>query len=218
MVDTLRVRTSKDFGRTWDDARDVGVPKGFLPKTPPLKLSDGRIVLPLYTDWNASSFAVTSKDNGLTWGQPRPIIFLFGTQPTIIERSDSTLFALTRAGTWPRKAWQAVSKDIGISWKEQRTSNVNNPGSSLEMLKLKNGHVVLAFNNSRIDRSSISVALSYDEGRTWPYIKQIEFREKHNFQYPSVMQDSLGLIHIVYSYDNRASIAHFVTDEKWIAS
>lgn len=214
--DTIRIKRSDDFGRTWDRPRDVGRLSWFLPKTHPVALNNGDIILPVYTDLSTSSAVAVSKDGGLTWQGPIYMLFLFGIQPTVIQRSDSTLFALMRTGMWPRLAWQAVSEDFGRTWKRRRLSNVRNPGFALEMIKLKSGNVVLAFNDSRKDRSSLSLALSYDEGRTWPRARRIEDKVGNVYGYPSIMQDRNGLIHVLYSYDNRDGIAHFVTDEKWI--
>lgn len=214
--DKLRVKTSTDFGRTWDSARDVGNISWFLARTHPVRLQDGRIILPIYTDLCTSSAVAISKDGGLTWEGPKYLLLLFGIQPTIIQRSDMTLFALTRSGMWPRLSWQAISDDLGYRWKEQKVSNVKNPGLSLEMVKLKSGNVALTFNDSKTDRSSLSLALSCDEGRTWPYVRVIESNPGHVYGYPSIIQGRDGLIHVVYSYDNRNSIAHFVADEKWI--
>lgn len=214
--DKLRVKISEDFGHTWSKARDAGVPTGFLPRTNPIRLHDGSVILPLYTDWNTSSALVISRDDCLTWERPIYILFLFGIQPTIIQRSDSSLFALMRSGMPPRLAWQATSDDLGRSWKHQKFSTINNPGTSLEMIKLQNGHVVLAFNDSKTDRSSLSLALSCDDGRSWPYTRVIEFKSGSVHTYPSIIQDKQGLIHVLYSYDGRISIAHFVTDEQWI--
>ncbi|MFA5143521.1 MAG: exo-alpha-sialidase [Candidatus Omnitrophota bacterium] len=214
--DTIWLKKSSDFGRTWDEAGAVKVLPWFLGRTHPIKLQDGSILLPVYTDLCTSSAAVISRDCGLTWKGPRYILFFFGIQPTIIQRPDLSLFALMRTGTWPRFAWQAVSRDGGRSWKEQRLSNVRNPGFSLEMIKLDSGNVVMAFNNARTDRDSLSIALSRDGGRTWPHVRMIECKAGHVYGYPSVIQDKHGLIHVVYSYDNRNTIAHFVTNEQWL--
>lgn len=214
--DTLKMKVSKDFGHTWDEARKLGTPMGFLPRANPINLSDGRILLPVYTDYTTSSAVVTSKDGGLTWSAPKYILFLFGIQPTIIQRSDLSLFALTRTGMWPRKSWQAVSHDLGRSWIGQWVSNIKNPGCSIVMIKLKSGNVVLVFNDSKTSREGISIALSHDEGRTWPHVRMVDFKSGSINIYPSVIQDSSGLIHVVYSYDCRQTIAHFVTDENWI--
>ncbi|MFH0764405.1 MAG: exo-alpha-sialidase [Candidatus Omnitrophota bacterium] len=214
--DTLKMKISGDFGRTWSEPRNVGTPVGFLPRTNPINLIDGRILLPVYTDYTTSSAVITSRDGGMTWSAPKYILFLFGIQPTVIQRSDLSLFALTRTGMWPRLSWKTVSYNLGRNWKNQWVSNVKNPGCSLEMIKLKSGNVALVFNDSKTSRESISIALSHDDGRTWPHVKVIDFKSGSINIYPSIIQDSSGLIHVVYSYDCRQSIAHFVTDEKWI--
>lgn len=214
--DITRMKTSGDFGHTWGETSAVGKLSWFLPRTHPIRLQDGQTILPVYTDLCTSSAVAISKDDGVTWEGPKYIVFLFGIQPTIIQRSDLSLFALMRTGMWPRLSWQAISDDFGQSWKDHKLSSIRNPGFSLEMIKLKSGNVVLAFNDSKTDRSNLSLALSCDEGKTWPYVRMIECNPGHVYGYPSIIQDRHGLIHVVYSYDNRNSIAHFVTDEQWI--
>ncbi|MFA6321370.1 MAG: sialidase family protein [Candidatus Omnitrophota bacterium] len=214
--DTIRVKTSMDFGNTWDMARNLGKLTWFLPKNRPICLKDGAIVLPIYTDLCTSSAVAISKDDGLTWQGPEYMFFLFGIQPTIIQRADSSLFALMRTGMWPRLAWQAISRDGGYHWGDWKLSDVKNPGTALEMLKLKNGHVVLVSNDAKKDRAGITIALSYDDGKTWPVRKMIQYEAGSVSTYPSVLQDKNGLIHVVYSHVGRTTIAHFVTDEKWI--
>jgi hypothetical protein len=121
-----------------------------------------------------------------------------------------------RCGMPPRLAWQASSGDRGDSWTDRRYSPINNPGTSIDMIKLRNGHVVLAFNDSKRDLSELSLALSLDEGRTWPYRRKVESGLRTPNTYPSMIQDRSGLIHVVYSFNGRRSVAHFVTDEEWI--
>ncbi len=214
--DTIRMKTSDDYGRTWTKAHDIKGLAWFLPKTHLLKLNNGDLIFPIYTDLSTSSAVAISKDDGLTWKGPKFILFFFGIQPTIIERSDFSLFTLMRCGMPPRLAWQATSDDSGNSWKNRKYSNVDNPGTALEMIKLNNGHVVLAFNDTKKDLRRLLLALSLDEGRTWPYKRIVEFDTEYPNTYPSVMQDRHGLIHMLYSYNGRESIAHFVTDEEWI--
>lgn len=216
VVDTLQMKVSGDMGRTWTKARDAGIPAGYLPKNHLLRLTNGSLIFPLYMDWNTSAATAISKDDGMTWEKPRYMLFLFGIQPTVIQRSDSSLFALMRCGMPPRLAWQATSDNFGESWQDHRYSAVNNPGTALEMVKLRNGHVVLAFNNTKKGVCELNIALSLDEGKSWPYVRTIEFKSDEPNTYPSVIQDRHGLIHVLYAYRCRSSIAHFVTDEEWI--
>jgi len=213
----INVKVSDDLGNTWGRPHDVGTPMRYFSRSRPAILHNGWFVLPIYLDWSASSAIIISKDGGLTWGKPKWILPFFGIEPTIIQRSDLSLFALMRSGCWPHRSWQVASKDLDHSWKEQKISSIKNPGSALEMIKLRNGHVALVFNDSEKDRSNLSIALSYDDGETWPHIKAVENQPGHIYDYPSVIQDRYGLIHVVYSYDDQ-SIAHFVTNEQWIES
>jgi predicted neuraminidase len=212
----MKVRVSDDLGNTWGEANDIGTPVGYLSRTHPIKLHNEWLVLPIYMDWSASSAITISKDGGLTWGKPKWIMPFLGIEPTVIQRSDLSLFALMRSGTPPRRSWQVASKDLGRNWGDYNISEIDNPGSALEMIKLSNGHIVLAFNNSKKKRYNLSLALSYDGGKTWPHIRAIEDRDDHVNAYPSIIQDRYGLIHVVYAYDNHQNVAHFVTDERWI--
>lgn len=215
--DTIRFKTSENFGRTWSKARNAGKFSWFLPRTNIIRLDNGDLILPIYTDLSTSSAVAISKNGGVTWEGPKYMLFFFGIQPAVIQRSDGSLFALMRTGMWPRLSWQAISRDSGRSWKNQKLSNVKNPGCSLAMIKLKNGHVVMVFNDSKTSREGLTIALSYDEGRTWAHTRLIEYQAERINIYPFIIQDRQGLIHVVYSYDGRQSIAHFVTDEQWIS-
>lgn len=216
--DMMQVSVSDDLGRTWGEWHDFGMPTGYLSRTHPTKLHNGWLILPIYLDWCTSSAITISKDGGLSWSKPKWILPFFGIQPTIVQNSDLSLFALTRSGMWPQRSWQVMSKDLGNTWRNYGLSEINNPGSALEMIKLKNGHVVLVFNNSKEGRSNLSLALSYDGGKTWPHIKAIEDKPDHVYAYPSMVQTQDGLIHVVYAYEDHQNIAHFVTNEEWIKS
>ncbi|MBP7055392.1 MAG: exo-alpha-sialidase [Candidatus Omnitrophica bacterium] len=214
--DEIYMKTSDDFGRTWGKARQIENLTWFLPKTHLLRLSNGDIILPIYTDLSTSSAVAISKDGGMTWQGPKYMLLFFGIQPTIIERSDKSLFALMRTGMPPRLAWQAISPDQGSNWKTRKYSNVDNPGTCLEMIRLNNGHIVLASNDDKKNLHEMVLSLSLDEGKTWPYRRVIEYDTQYPNTYPSLMQDRYGLIHVLYSYNGRETIAHFVTDEDWI--
>jgi len=214
----IKVKVSHDLGRSWGPVFDLGTPPGYLPRTHPKRLDNGWIIVPLYVEYTASSVLVRSETGGATWEEPTTILSFLGTQPTVIQRSDGSLFALMRSGAPPQKSWQAASTDRGISWGSRSLSALDNPGSSLEMVMLASGSVAVAFNNSTTSRSNLSLGISHDEGATWPTIRAVEDHTEGGYDYPSIIQDACGFIHLSYSWNSRTSIAHFVTDEAWIES
>jgi predicted neuraminidase len=139
-------------------------------------------------------------------------------QPTVIERSNGDLYALMR--TWhddpaKRFLWQAESKDYGRTWSRPSYSAIPSVNSAIEMVKLRNGHAVLAFNHGRDrERTPLNLALSLDEGRTWPFCRALETGEG-SFSYPSLVETKDGNIHVTYSH-HRQFIKHVELNEAWI--
>jgi predicted neuraminidase len=87
--------------------------------------------------------------------------------------------------------------------------------SAIEMVRLANGHVVLASNDGvERERTPLTLTLSTDGGRTWTQKRNLETGEG-SFSYPSIIQSRNGLIHVTYSY-RRLFIKHFQVDEAWI--
>jgi predicted neuraminidase len=82
------------------------------------------------------------------------------------------------------------------------------------MRRLKNGHVILVFNNQDNSRSPLHIVLSTDEGRTWgtPLVLETNPGE---YSYPSVLETPDGKIHIIYTY-RRYSIKHVEINEGWL--
>ena len=82
------------------------------------------------------------------------------------------------------------------------------------MVRLLDGSIVLAFNDSFHSRTPLNVALSTGEGDTWPYIRTLE-TIKGAFSYPAIIQTHDGKIHITYTND-RVNIKHVVMNKDWI--
>lgn len=212
----VQVSISEDLGRTFGTPFPLGTPGGYLPRTHPKTLDNGWIILPLYVEYTASAVVVHSEDGGATWSAAASILPFLGTQPTVIQRADGSLFAMMRSGAPPQRSWQARSTDRGLTWGDRALSGLNNPGSSLEMATLQSGRVAVAFNDSTEDRTNLTLALSSDEGASWPVRRRVEDDPPNGYDYPSIIQDRCGLIHVTYSWRGRSSIAHFVADEEWI--
>jgi predicted neuraminidase len=201
---------------------------GWMTRLHPIMTSDNRMMLGLYSDvWNCSLAAFT-EDGGQTWSFSEPIItYAFGNiQPAFAKRSDGTIVAFMRDNGIPKKIRRAESKDNGVTWGEVTELDIPNPGSSVDVVALKNGHWVLLCNDQPEGRHRLTAYLSTDEGNTWTAKRPLEdfAPDKGSGSYPSIIQAADGTIHCTYSYDNQTempggqSIKHAHFNEEWITA
>jgi predicted neuraminidase len=174
---------------------------GWMPRVHPLQLPSGRVLVPLYSDtYNLSLIAITD-DGGMTWRASEPLISLGGVQPSLVRRKDGTVVAYMRDnGPPPQRVLTSESKDEGVTWSPVTDSDIPNPGSSVEVIALKDGSWCMVNNDTEKGRHRLSVWFSEDEGKTWPRREVLEEDPQGGFSYPSVIQASDGVIHITYSH------------------
>lgn len=193
---------------------------GWMPRTHPLILKNGKILLPLYSDGFNFGLIAISDDDGETWKNSLPIVGRGLNQPSLIVRNDGSIDAYMRDdGDEPGRILISNSKDGGYSWTYAQKSEIPNPGASIEVVKLKSGNWLLVFNDVVDGRYSMAAAISDDEGMSWKWKKELENLKDGSFSYPSVIQAKDGSIHVTYSYhlsDEKKSIKHVVLEEKWI--
>ena len=175
---------------------------GWMPRTHPLTLPSGRILLPLYSDGFNASLVAISDDSGDTWRASRPIIGLGPIQPSLARQRDGTIVAFCRdSGPPPGRVMASLSRDNGETWSAALDTDIPNPGSSLEVIVLRDGRWLIVYNDSTTSRDNLTIALSVDEGKTWPLKQQLEPRDESatSFAYPSVIQSADGAVHITYT-------------------
>jgi predicted neuraminidase len=191
---------------------------GWQPRCKPVELSSGRWLLPLYTDTFSISIMAVSDDEGQTWYASRPLIGFGNIQPTLLERADGTLLAYMRENGPLDRIRVCQSDDQGLTWGAVGTSELPNPGSGLDGVRLANGHWLLVYNDTTEGRSSLAVSLSDDEGRTWKWTRHLERAESGSYHYPAVIQGQDGTIHAVYSYfvAGGKSMKHAAFQEAWV--
>lgn len=194
---------------------------GWMTRIHPTVLPSGRILLPLYSDGYNVCLVGISDDGGEHWRASKPIVGLGPIQPTIVRKRDGTLVAYMRdSGDAPYRVLISTSTDEGESWSPAVDTDIPNPGSSLEVIALRDGRWVMVFNDTEEGRHRLAVALSDDEGKTWKwkrYVGRSDDREK-SFAYPSLIQADDGTLHLTYSYRERelATIRHCTFDADWI--
>jgi predicted neuraminidase len=211
----IKVQNSDDGGRTWGPARIFRERRGWMTRSHPLELGDGRILLPLYNEVRMRSVFMLSDDDGANFHPAGVIQTQPGNlQPSVVMLSDGSLLALLRHHGKPGRIWQASSTDQGRTWSPAKPTSLPNPDAGLDLVRLPNGHLVLAFNNSPTDRTPLSIALSEDDGRTWPWVRDLE-TDPGEFSYPSLAATPDGAIHLTYTW-KRQSIKYATMTEDWI--
>jgi predicted neuraminidase len=196
---------------------------GWFTRTHPLQLPSGRILVPMYSDGFSFGIMAISDDGGVTWTGSEPIVGAGGVQPTVVRRNDGSLVAYLRDnGPPPKRALISVSRDDGVSWTTARDSDFPNPGTSLEVVRLRDGNWLLVGNDIEEGRYSLVAALSDDEGATWKWRRHLDGNPQKastdQYHYPSVIQAKDGSIHVTYSYfvSGGKSIKHVRFEEDWI--
>ena len=191
---------------------------GWQVRCKPTVLPSGRILLPLYSDTYSVGLMAISDDEGASWYASEPLAGFGSIQPTVLRRDDATLVAYMRENGSLRKIRIAESRDDGLSWGPVGVTDLPNPGSGVDGVRLQNGHWLLVYNDTTNKRASLAVSLSNDEGRTWKSTRHLEHEETGSFHYPAVIQARDGTIHAVYSYFVKGgqTMKHAAFREEWV--
>ena len=207
----LMFRYSDDGGRTWTDDQELEGLFGCLPRNAPLTLQDGTFAVPLsgHAAKVHGAFLLMTNDAGAVW-RPSGAIRR-GSQPTVIQRDDGSLLALLRSRP---SILKSESSDAGATWTEPEQTKLRCPSSGIAMSRLRNGDLVLVYNDSSIARTPLSITRSTDEGATWSEPLDLE-SNPGEYSYPCVIQTSDGLIHVTYTF-RRYAIKHVQFNPTWL--
>lgn len=217
------VRTSRDSGQSWSDARRL--PAGILGpiKNKPIRLADGTIVSPSSTESNDKPALwrihfERSTDSGATWTVVRPALVpdapeLHAIQPSILVHPGGKLQALgrTRSG----RVFQTWSEDGGKTWSPLTLTTLPNPSAGTDATTLRDGRQLIVYNHTPKGRSPLNIALSRD-GTTWEAALVLE-SEPGEYSYPAVIQTADGKVHVTYTW-KRQKIRHVVIDPARLTS
>ncbi|MCS6774929.1 MAG: sialidase family protein [Chloroherpetonaceae bacterium] len=215
--DTCQVKFchSLDAGQSWGDPYLLRADWGWMTGCKPLLRPDGTILLPLYAE-RGGAFVLRTEDGGMHWEMSQVVQNRTGViQPSIAPLSHGRLLMLLRTCEKARGTiWQAFSGDDGRTWSNPERTALPNPGARIDLIRLHSGRMALAFNDSSEARTPLTVALSEDEGRTWPVRLDLEVGNRE-YSYPTLLQTRDNLLHIVYTCYH-THIAHLTCDEAYI--
>jgi predicted neuraminidase len=135
----------------------------------------------------------------------------------VVQLTDDYLVAYIRRGgnfepTDHGYTLRSESRDGGYTWSDAVETKFKNPNSAVDFIKLQNGHLLLVYNDNMNERTPLTVAISMDGDKTWPYSRNIGGGD-NTFAYPYAIQTRDGKIHIVYTTNERRTIMHAVFDE-----
>lgn len=196
----LYLLRSDDGGETWSEAEVFDNEPGMMVRHRPLEISSGRLILPAYDEKSWEGVCYLTDDGGENWRRSGRIVAGSGCiQPAIIEREDGTLHALLRSDGNVPHAWESDSHDGGETWSACEPSELQNPNSGADMVKLSSGETIACFNDSPNRRTPLTLALSLDEGRTWSARRNIE-SQPGEYSYPTLMAGNDGTVHLVYTW------------------
>jgi len=209
---------SKDGGISW--SRPRALPEGFLGpiKNKPVLLSNGTLIAPSSTEGNGWKVHFElSPDGGQTWKMVGPVEgeTLQAIQPSILFHKDGSLQALCRSQN--RAILETWSKDNGQSWSPLAPTSLPNNNSGTDAVTLADGRQLLVYNHvlpppglGKGARSPLNVAVSPD-GKTWYAALVLENDTLGQYSYPSVIQSTDGMVHIVYTW-RRKKIKYVTID------
>lgn len=203
-------RTSSDGGKTWSDKIDMPS-KDFLGpiKNKPVLLSNGTLLLPSSTEGNGWHLRMESTpDFGKTWVMGDTISRgkqkINAIQPSILFHKDGSIQAIGR--TKNRAIFSTFSKDNGKTWSDLELIGLPNNNSGTDAVTLKNGKHLLVYNHvlppgkeTKGPRTPLNLSIS-DDGINWKAVLVLEDSKISQYSYPSIIQSSDGMVHIVYTW------------------
>lgn len=119
-------------------------------------------------------------------------------QPAIVSLGAHHLRLYARGHTRAARIAIADSLDDGRTWGTVRLIALPNPNSGIDAVRLRDGRIVLIFNNSYNKRTPLNLAISRD-GEHFTVFKTLE-AGPGQYSYPAIVQAANGDLLMTYSW------------------
>ena len=122
-------------------------------------------------------------------------------QPTLWESEPGHVHMLLRSST--KAICRSDSDDNGKTWSKVYKTSLPNNNSGIDLAKLKDGTLVLAYNPVAShwgERWPMTIAVSKNNGETWKKLMDTD-SEPREYSYPAVIATADGGVAITYTWD-----------------
>ncbi len=232
----VMVQKSSDEGKTWGEPERLFAEKGTFSRQAIQQLSNGRWIISTWLCEDSPEGLANdptefrlSDDQGKTWRNVRMPESQGRVHANIVEVEDGHLLAFMRS-RFADHVYISTSYDFGEHWSVPEASILPNNNASISAIKLQTGEVALAYNLNAARqavfgkaawpglRYPIAVSVTEDFGSTWPIGRIFDSAEgffgnenhtnNSQYEYPTIYQDTKGMLHLVYAYKNRLCIKY----------
>lgn len=213
------VRFSRDDGRTWSEA--TRLPEGQMGpvRAKPVELPRGTLLCGSSTEYPGAGWQVqmeSTQDPLGAWTRTPPLNRgeeWGAIQPTLLVHDHGRVQILCRSRQGV--VLQSWSEDYGRTWGPLTATDLPNPNSGIDAVRLRDGRYLLLYNHAKRGRDQLNLALSRD-GKSWEAALELE-NEPGEFSYPAMIVAHDGLVHLTYTW-KRTRVRHVVVDPRRLTS
>lgn len=232
----IMVQKSNDEGSTWSEPEVLFEEEGTFSRQAIQILSNGRWIFSTWICEDSADGLTNdptefriSDDQGKNWKVVRMPDSNGRVHANVIELEDGHLVAFMRS-RFADNVYRSESFDYGDTWNVPEATVLPNNNASISAIKLDSGEIALAYNKNSAPnanfgqvawpglRNPVAVSVSEDSGKTWPIGRIFEAAEgfigsenkvnNSQHEYPTILQDSEGIFHLVYAYNNRICVKY----------
>lgn len=236
----------------WTPASDLLDQPAFC-RHPPHRRADGRWLLPIYRSLEAGgafghdhSEVLLLEPEGRPAAEPflMPVPLSTGrVHGSIVVSADGQGLLQFFRSRLADRIYRSCADVDGQNWSEPEPVFLPNNNSSIQALRLSSGRLAMIYNRFCFEpdpdhpqswgeahwprtRWPLSLALSEDDGLTWPWIRDLDtglgFCGTANWSlngqlaYPTLLEGLPGELHLAYSWAGRAAIRYLCLQESQI--
>lgn len=213
----LWFKESNDEGKTWSEPKQLSHGKKgliFTVNAAAIRLKSGRILLATYgspsawqKDEHFRAFSYYTDDEGATWHRSENDVdcpLRGAMEPEIEQLSDGRILMLIRTQT--TRMYRSYSRDGGKTWSPAEKTKIVHPEAPMLLQRApgKDAPLILIWNNAVVPgaghqgpRRPLTLGLSYDDGKTWENLTNIEESSQGSYCYAAAAFRK-NVLHLVY--------------------